>query len=806
MKLKQLLLLWFALCTLQFFSIAQNLNVAFQSQLTYPGQTCANICGYVDSLGNEYALVGASLGMSIVDVTNPANPVEVIQIPGPDNLWKEIKVRGKYAYVTTEGGGGLQIVNLSSLPNTAGITDHFWTGDGAIAGQLNTIHALHIDNEFVYLYGSNLFNGGALVADITDPWNPVYVGNYEVGTGNDAYVHDGYVRNDTLYAGHILSGYFSVVDFTNKSGPVEIVNQFTPNNFTHNTWLSGDSKTLFTTDEVDDSYLTSYDITDLSNITELDRIQSNPGSNSMVHNTHIINVGGNDYAVTSWYADGFTIIDAGRPQNLVQVGDYDTYSGTGGGSEGAWGVYPYLPSGTIVVSNINEGLFVFTPTYVRACYLEGHATTNCGGQLNNVLVTVTAAGINESTDIEGSYKTGTSVPGTYTVTFSKNGYVTQTITGVVLSPGNVTTLDIQMEPVDASFTLNGITTIATTTATLANVNVNISNSDNSYNFVSDANGAFSSCNVVSANNYFLNAGKWGYVTYCLSNQTVDSLNSNLSFVLTPGYYDDFTFDFGWTVASTATTGAWQRGTPLGTYFQGTASNPGADVADDCANMAYVTGNSGTISSDDDIDGGATTLKSPQFDLSTYTVPYMNYSRWFFNDGGSGNPNDSLCVYISNGSQTELLEYVIAGMPGNSTWVNKAYRISDYVVPTATMQLIVRAADSSPGHIVEAGFDKFLISEGPSGVESLANPDRTSLLAYPNPFVTEITLSYQLKNKVVPAAAVYITDISGRTISRLPLTHSNGTVQLNPSFSAGVYFVRVVNGDERTEQVKVVKMK
>ena len=84
---------------------AQNLNVTFRAQLPYPGQTCANICGYVDSLGNEYALVGASKGMSIVDVTVPNNPVKVKQVPGPDNEWKEIKVRGKYAYVTTEGGG-----------------------------------------------------------------------------------------------------------------------------------------------------------------------------------------------------------------------------------------------------------------------------------------------------------------------------------------------------------------------------------------------------------------------------------------------------------------------------------------------------------------------------------------------------------------------------------------------------------------------------------------------------------------------------------------------------------------------------
>jgi choice-of-anchor B domain-containing protein len=805
MKLKKLLCTLLVGHILTTSLIAQNLNVVLQSHLTYPNQTCANICGYVDSLGNEYALVGASLGMSIVDVTDPANPVEVIQIPGPDNLWREIKVRGKYAYVTTEGGGGLQIVNLSSLPNTAGITYHDWTGDGIIAGQLGSIHALHIDNQFVYLYGSNLFNGGAIVADLTDPWNPVYVGNYEVGTGNAAYVHDGYVRNDTLYAGHIFSGYFSVVDFTNKSNPVELVNQFTPSNFTHNTWLSGNSKVLFTTDEVDDSYLTSYDISDLSNINELDRIQSNPGSNSMVHNVHIINVGGNDYAVTSWYADGFTIVDAGRPQNLVQVGNYDTYAPSGPGSDGAWGVYPFLPSGTIVVSNIDEGLFVFTPTYTRACYLEGHVTTDCGGQLNNVQVTVTSANINETTDIEGLYKTGTSVPGTYNVTFSKPGYVSQTINGVVLSAGNVTTLDVQMSTSDAAFTLNGTTTLASATTAIPGVQVSISNSDNSFNFVSDANGEFSSCNVVADNDYFLNAGKWGYVMYCASNQTIDSVNSTVALALSPGYSDDFTFDFGWTVNSTATTGAWQRVIPSPTDYNGLDANPGIDVPTDCANMAYVTGNSGNNSSDDDIDGGFTELKSPLFDLSSYAIPYINYSRWFFNNGGNSDPNDSLCIYISNGTQTALVEYVLASTPGNSTWVSKGFRISDFVVPSSTMRLIVRTADDSPGHIVEAGFDKFYISEGPSGVETVIM-DKSSIQAYPNPFADDLTLSYTLNNGIVAGAAVCITDISGRTVSRVPLVQASGAITLNAEFEAGVYFVRIMNGDESTEPVKVVKMK
>lgn len=805
MKLNKLLLTNLAIL-LCLDMVAQNLNVTFKSQLTYPTQTCANICGYVDLSGNEYALVGASLGLSIVDVTNPLSPVEVIQIPGPDNLWKEIKVRGNYAYVTSEGGGGLQIVNLTSLPNTGGITYHSWTGNGAISGQLNTIHALHIDGNFGYLYGSNLFNGGAIAIDLTDPWNPSYLGKYEVGSGNAAYVHDGYVRNDTLYAGHIYSGYFSVVDFTNKANPVELVNQFTPNNFTHNTWLSTDSKTLFTTDEVDNTFLTAYDISNLSNITEVDRIQSNPGSGSMVHNTHIIRVQGNDFAVTSWYKDGFTIVDAGRPQNLIQVGNYDTFSGSGGGSEGDWGVYPYLPSGTIVVSNIDEGLFVFSPNYVRACYLEGIVSSACGEQITNAQVTVTAVNINESTDIVGQYRTGTHLPGTYNVTFSKAGYVSQTISGVILSAGVVTVLNVQLLPVSTSFSVNGLTTDAATTNPVSSAEVSITDPANSYSFTTSGTGTFSSCTVLGATDYDVIVGKWGFDTYCASNQTINSSNFNLSYPLNKGYYDDFSLDFGWTVSSNASTGFWQRGIPLGTDFNSIPANPGIDDSTDCSDMAYITGNTGVTSSDQDVDNGATTLISPLFDLTSYSNPYLDYSRWFYNSGGSGLPNDSLSIYLSNGSTTFLLEFVLATTPGNSTWVHKTFKISDYITPTATMQLKVRTADNNPGHIVEAGFDKFLIREGVTGITENNSGNNSLINIYPNPFAEETTIAYQLKNKLVAGASVAITDITGRTVNAISLTQSKGTVVLNSTIGAGIYFVRIINGNEITEPVKIVKMK
>jgi choice-of-anchor B domain-containing protein len=792
MKIKNLLIAAFAL-----FSIETNaqLNVIFQSQLTYPGQTCANICGYVDTLGNEYALVGASQGMSIVNVTDPLAPFEVMQIPNVDDLWKEIKVYGKYAYVTTEGGGGLQIVNLSNLPGTS-LPYHHYTGDGAISGTLNTIHALHIDGHYLYLYGSNLFSGGAIVLDIIDPWNPVYLGKYDAM----GYVHDGYVRNDTLYAGHIYAGVYAVVDFTDKTNPVVIATQSTPTNFTHNTWLSTDSRYLFTTDENSGSFLTCYDLDDLGNIVETDRIQSNPGSNSIGHNTHIINKGGNDYAVTSWYKDGFTIVDVGRPQNLVQVAYYDNYAGSGTGFSGAWGVYPYLPSGNIVVSNIDEGLFVFSPNYTRACYLEGTVNdSTCGVLLNDVQISIAPLSLTETTGLDGQYKTGTPTAGTYNVTFSKSGYVSKTVTNVILGVGLVTTVDVQLAPFN-TVNVTGSTVTAASSTALPGTKVLISNASNTYNFTSDAAGTFNSCNVVGATDYDITVGKWGFETLCLDNQTINAANSSPQYSLATGYDDDFTFNMGWTVTGNATTGTWERGAPIGTNYGAMLSNADADVNSDCNDQAYVTGNAGGSAANDDVDDGSTVLTSPVFDLTGYTLPLVNYSRWFFT-AGAGPSNDSLTIFITNGLSTVMLESVKESSV-LSAWIPKTFNVSDFITPTATMQIIVKAEDNAPGHLVEGGFDKFSVTEGFTGVEE--HLSAATLRAYPNPFNESITVNYSGAD-ISAGSKLQITDLSGRIVAVYNLSAASSEITVEPEMKAGIYFANIVSGSQASAPVKIIKL-
>ena len=434
-----------------------NFNVQFRSQLPY-GSTVdlSNIWGYVDSLGNEYALVGAQTGLSIVDVTNPNNPIQKFFVPGTNSFWREVQVWGKYAYVTTEGCcNGLQIINLSNLP--AGVTSKNWTGTGAVAGQVGRIHSVHIRNGYAYLNGSQLFGGASLIANLADPWNPGYVGNTQMSlSGNLRYVHDCYVRNDTMWAAHIYGGFYSVINVSNKAAPSLITTQATPGNYTHNTWLSDSGRrVLYTTDEVSNSVLAAYDVTSTGNMTLLDRLQNVPGSGSILHNTYIRN----NFAVNSYYKDGIMIADVSRPDNLIVTGRYDTYTqGSGNGFNGAWGVYPYLPSGNILVSDIDNGLFVLTPTYVRACYLEGTVRDSCtNATINNVTVKIlSGTHQDELSKLNGDYKTGTALAGTFTVTFSKTGYQTRSISNVSLQNGVLTALNVRMLPANAVQIAGGV--------------------------------------------------------------------------------------------------------------------------------------------------------------------------------------------------------------------------------------------------------------------------------------------------------------------------------------------------------------
>ncbi|MEM1123637.1 MAG: choice-of-anchor B family protein [Bacteroidota bacterium] len=405
---------------------AQNVeNINFLSQLEYD-INLSDIWGYTDENGREYALVGLVNGTSIVDLADPRNPVEISFIEGGTSIWKDLKTYKNKAYVVGEYRDGLQIIDLSNLPNAVDSTQYFfWEEIIPNVGKVESCHNLYIEEAtgVAYLSGCIAVNGGVIMLDLKGDL-PVYL-----GTTPNPYSHDVYVRNDTVYSSDVFNGFLSIIDATDKQNPTIINTQRTPRQFTHNAWLSDDGNTVFTTDEVGDAPVAAYDISDLENIKLIDRFYPNNTRNTglVPHNVHVKD----DFLVTSYYAEGVVITDASRPNNLVQVGQYDTYLGPNSGFNGAWGVFPFFESGIIIVSDQTNGLFVLQPTYQRASFFEGVIRDAASG---NGLANVAIKGvfrntvvIDQRSGVDGKFNIGTTLSGAIEFTFSKQDYRTETV-------------------------------------------------------------------------------------------------------------------------------------------------------------------------------------------------------------------------------------------------------------------------------------------------------------------------------------------------------------------------------------------
>lgn len=787
-------LLFFVAICLQFqFSIAQ-LNMSLLSQYDYPiaRGDVSDIWGYVDEFGNEYAIVGNEFGVSIVDVTNPTIPVEVFYTPGANTIWRDMKTYNNKAYITNEGGNGMMIIDLDPLPGSTALTVTNYAG---VNFPFATAHNLYIDeNGYCYIFGANSGVGGAIILNLNLPTsNP----SFEAGRYNQYYLHDGVVRGDTLWGSAINDGFLAVINVATKSAPVTMATKTTPSNFTHNAWFSDDNQTIFTTDEKSNAYLGAYDVSDLGNISELGRVQSSPGMNVIPHNVHFMN----DYIITSYYRDGVTVHDVCDPTNMVEVGNYDTSPAfSGNGFNGCWGVYPWLPSGNIIASDIENGLFVLGINYVRAQKLEGVVTdTLTTNPINGVQVNIVSTTATANTNVIGGYKIGIATAGTYDITFSKAGYVSKTITGVSLNAVTCdpTFLNIQLMPlVPFTFVVNVID--ATTLAPVPNAKLRVENTSYTNTVTTNASGVYTFSNFTEAV-YTITAGKWGYITNCDENITVNGANANYTIAINTGYYDDFSFNFNWTISGTATAGTWVRGEPIGTLLGSDESNPDIDVNTDCNVEAFVTGNAGGNVGDDDVDGGETILTSPVFNASTLSNPYVNYYRWFYNAGGTGSPNDQMTVKLSNGTTTVTVETITASTLGSSTWINKSYQISSYLTPTNNMRIIVTVNDIPGGHISEGAFDQFKITDGSVSVNELEKSNTVHI--FPNPF-NEI-INVQLNDINNSAIQIQVVDVTGRLVDKFNLTNENN-IQLQNTYKKGIYFINIYENGSLISSQKLVK--
>ncbi len=403
--------------------------------LQYNPVSLAGVWHHVDEFGNEYALVGTSQGMSIVDVNNPAAPQQIFTVPSKPNNWRELRTHAGYAYMVSEAdSSAVTIVDLNYLPDT--IYSKVWRGDFPYEGSLRRSHAVQCTDGFLYLFGAKNLGNGVTMCDLTDPWNPVIVGAY-----NAEYQHDGYIRNDTLYGSEIYLGRFSVVDISDKNNPVLLATNPTPGNFNHNSELNPAGNVLFTTDEVTNAPLASFDVSDLENIRLLDTYKCTLDSLGEVHNVRVFG----NFLLCPSYRGQLSIVDATQPDNLIETAIVDT------GNSLIWDADPYLPSGIVLATDKNNGLYIYQPTYLQAAYLRGTVTDAVTGlPINKANIGILGVAHVDSSDAQGDYRTGWKDAGTYMVAFAKPGYLPKKINFVQLVNGQTTTLNVELVPESVS--------------------------------------------------------------------------------------------------------------------------------------------------------------------------------------------------------------------------------------------------------------------------------------------------------------------------------------------------------------------
>ncbi len=777
MKLLSLIFNLFIVFSLGYSQDNLNLELVANVEL---GEQGNDIWGYKDANGIEYAVIGSFTNTTIFSLEDPANPIERIKIPGEASTWRDMKSWNTHIYVTTDvGEDGLLIIDMTNAPSD--ISYKFWKPMLEITEPNPTLlrrcHNLYIDeNGVCYLAGCN-GDGGAVILDITtDPNNPI-----QLGANYDRYAHDIYVRGDTMYSSEIEEGEFTIYDVSDKANIVNLGSQSTSTVFTHNAWLSDDGKYLFTTDEQPNAFVDSYDISDPQNIKFLDKYQplETENRNVIPHNTHYFD----GYLVTSWYTDGVVVVDAKRPHNLVKVGSYDTFLGPDGDFFGCWGAFPYLESGYILASDMQTGLYVFEANYPRACWLEGNITDcDSGSPINGVKVEILSNDLNrESSDPLGNYATGQVSPGIFDVKFTHPDY-NPVISQATLVNGEVTILDIEMcvrlEYLVDIIVVDEITNDPIPFADLV--------------FVEDGNQVEQSVNSIGelSTNYLegtydLYIGSWGHL-----HKKIGGLEINepkiIEIELAPGYQDDFIFDHEWYAISDTDVGIWVKGVPNGTTFQGDISNPNKDVATDFGEECYVTGNAATGGAgNDDVDDGRTILHSPLMELkSRYIDPILNFNLWFYNGGGAGPINDKVVLRIENGITSVDFDEIFEVA---SEWQDqRSYLLSDYIEITDEMRFLVDVEDASPGHLVEAGLDAFIVTEG--GSSSSQDIELANLNLSPNPAQDYIYLDIDQNLE----HQYSITTVEGTIISQSVLNDNRIDVS---AFANGIYFIKVMSGNK-----------
>jgi choice-of-anchor B domain-containing protein len=805
---------------------------------------------YVHSNGDEYAAIGTDTGTAFYRLTDARNPALVGFIPGPPSQWREMKQYRNWFYIVSEGAGagnGLQVVRMTN-PNAPQLVYTY-------TATFNTAHTVTIDTTRALLYANGARNSSGMhVLSLANPESPVEVGAY---TG--PYVHDSHVRDLRLYTSHISEGWVRVLDVSDPSdinAPTSVLaEQSFSNPFPHNAWTSPDHKFLYVTNENTEGLMKTFDIGDLESFVQTASYRARPGS--ICHNVH----SRGDTLFASHYTEGVRLLDITDPARPVEWGYYDTWPGASGGFNGNWEVAPDFPSGIFILSDMSTGLYVLraTPAYG---IVAGKVMDQTGALVAGADVTLTSG------NAGGSLTAGTLVSGAdgrfraaldagaYSYEAEKFGYDPGSAAGTMAAGATDSiTIVVQRQPFAGVFgtvTAGAASAFALVGDPLPGAELHVD--DTPFDTVAVASGGYR-MSLIPQGVWSLHVTHPAFVPEHRWIGIAGGVNEEQDFALLPvSFYDLAEVPGGWSltaVGDNAAAGRWAHGDPNGTGSaasgQSTAgqspagqplSDPGPIVnhpdhgSEDGAGPGpvapendhspppgincFVTGLGlpGQTIGDHDVDAGRTTLTSPNCDLSAIADPVIAYYRWYVNDGNSA-VDDALVVQLSNNGGASWV-HVDSLAVSRPFWQRKEVRVSDFVVPTATVRIRFIASDVGSASVVEAGVDDVSFYGRPSlvGVPPGSDrpPARLSLLGVrPNPASGPVEVRLSASPGSLVEATIY--DIRGRFVKALPPQSAvpsgvtlrwDGRDDAGRPAAAGVYLVRVSAGAERVT-ARLVRM-
>jgi choice-of-anchor B domain-containing protein len=629
-----------------------NLRAWFPCNTFNSASASGNDCwGYVSPSGREYALMGLDNGTGFVEVTNPSQATLVKFMPKPasasSSLWRNVKTYQQYAYSVSEGGGGIQIFDISGI-DQGNVTDLGTVTTGGAAAT----HTMIINEQTGYLYRMGGGSNGVRCYSLANPAQPTFVSSW-----NPKYTHDGAVFNwpsgpyagkeiflacGGLNGGQTDTG-MDILDVTDKNN-ITVIGRATYSNaaFCHQVWISPDYKYAYINDEIDESNFGINCLTRIINIENLANPVSVGGfTNGLVSVDHNLYIKGNQLFASN-YKTGLRVYDITNRTNLSETAWFDTYPESDGtGYAGLWSNYPFLPSGTVLLSDIQRGLFVVSlgVAPLTISYPSGAPTaiTPVGG---NFQVTLALA------------------PGQ---SIAPNG------AKLIFNTGGPTDRSEPLQSLGGNLYRAAFPALSCPSTVSYGIEVTLASGA----VVRDPVSGWRTANV----------------SYGEEATFSDTMESGTN---------------GWTVGlptDDATSGLWVRVDPNGTTAQ-----PEEDHTVN-GTQCWVTGQ-GTIGGSAgaaDVDGGTTTLTSPIFSAAGIADPRIGYWAWYSNNLGGAPNEDSMPVLLSNngGSTWTQVELISTSA---TAWVERSIRISSFMTPTNQMRIRFQARDLGSGSLVEAAID------------------------------------------------------------------------------------------------------